>query len=231
MKLSPSGLLVGLHDKLKRTERHWVAVDRALPPAHPLVLLSDVGRGGFQELSERLPGLRAGVDAAELDVKLARADYEERKGELHRWLRDINVWMRASYRWTTWFALVRRVPGRGQSYRHWRRAAILALGMWRKIVANAPELLADGTPRPVKFSDGRTVEQFEAVVQAFEAAWWAINPTEVELKLARGALEQAQAGATALLMAYGHGVRARLGQKGALVRRIPQLWPRRKAKR
>ena len=39
-------------------------------------------------------------------------------------------------------------------------------------------------------------------------------------------LSRAQEEATALLMAYGHGVRARLGDKAALVDSIPQLWPK-----
>jgi hypothetical protein len=231
MRTPPSGLLVGLDDKLKRTERHWVAVDEALPPAHPLVLLSGVSRGGLHELRERLPGLRGAVDAAELDLELARSGYGERKAVLHRWLRDINIWMRASYRWTPWFALVRRVPVRGQSYQHWWEAAINALGIWRGVVAAAPVLLSDGTPRPVVFSDGRTLNQFEEVVREFEAARWAVNPAEVDLELARGALELAQKEGTALLMAYGHGVRARLGPRGQLVRRIPQVWPKHKPKR
>jgi hypothetical protein len=68
-------------------------------------------------------------------------------------------------------------------------------------------------------------------VQAFETAWRAWLRAELELKIARGALRLAQECATALLMAYGHGVRARLGQKRALVRSIPNLWPRHKAKR
>lgn len=40
------------------------------------------------------------------------------------------------------------------------------------------------------------------------------GPSGLALKLARGALARAQVEATDLLMAYGHGVRARLGQRG-----------------
>ncbi len=169
--------------------------------------------------------------AAELNLKLARAAYERHKRQVHRWVRDFNVWMRGNYRGTQWFAAVRRVPGRGQSYQHWWDAAMNALQLWQKVVREPLPPLPGPWRWPVKLGDGRTVEQFEELVKAFEASWWAMISAEVELKVARGALALAQAEATGLLMAYGHGVRARLGQKGALVRAIPQLWPKHRAKK
>ena len=226
MKSPPSGLLVGLHDKLKRIARHWVVVDQALPPAHPLVLLSDVGCGRLDELMDRLRERGQVVRAAEQKLKLARAWYEERKWALHPWLRDINILMRGKHRRTPWFALVKRVPGRGQSYQHWWDAATCALNLWMDLAAATPAPAPGPNPWPRQMCGGRAVEQFEAAVKAFEAARWAINPLEVDLKMARGALEAAQVEATDLLMAYGHGVRARLGQRGALVKKIPQLWPK-----
>ena len=141
------------------------------------------------------------------------------------------MWMRGKYRSTPFFALVRRVPGRGESFGIWRRAANDALGMWKHIVANPPPPFPDGTQWRVTLADGRTVEEFERVVRAFEAAWWALCEPKMDLKLARGALELAQREGAALLMAYGHGVRARLGNRGRLVRAIPQLWPKHRAKR
>jgi len=129
-----------------------------------------------------------------------------------------------------WFALVRRVPGRGQSYQHWWDAVTNALGLWKKLLAVALEPLPGPCAWPWQMSGGRMVGQVEAAVKALEAAWWAMIPAEVELTLAQGALEQAQQEAADLLMAYGHGVRARLGQRGALVRGIPQLWPRHRAR-
>lgn len=84
---------------------------------------------------------------------------------------------------------------------------------------------------PLTLTDGRTVQEFAAVVRVFEAADRAIIAAEVDLEIARGALQRAQAEATGLLMAYGHGVRARLGQKGFLVRTIPQVWPKHRARK
>lgn len=49
--------------------------------------------------------------------------------------------------------------------------------------------------------------------RTFDAAYEAIGEVEVDLKIARGNLRLAQAEATALLMAYGHGVRARFGDE------------------
>ena len=228
--MSQPQLLVGLEAKMARVGKHWVAVDQELPPDYPLVLLSGVAGGGFDELAGRLPELGEAVRAAELDLKLARAGYERRKRAVHQWVRDINGWMRAYYRGTPWFALVRRVPGLGQSYQHWWEAAQEALGMWRRIVADPPAPLPGPWVWPLTCGDGRTVEQFEEVVKAFAAAWWALSAPAVELKLARGGLWRAQGEAAALLMAYGHGVRARLGQRGALVRSIPRLWPKHRSK-
>ena len=167
--------------------------------------------------------MRVAVDAAEVGVTLAWAAYKERKAELCGTSTSV---CGGKYQRTPWFALVRRVPGRGQSYQHWRDAATRALGLWKKLVAATPEPKPEPNSWPNQMSGGRTMKQFEDLVKAFEAAWWAIIPPEVDLQMARGALEVAQAEATDLLMAYGHGVRARLGQRGELVKMIPQLWPK-----
>ena len=108
--MSQPQLLVGLEAKMARVGKHWVAVDQKLPPDYPLVLLSGVAGGGFDELAGRLPGLGEAVRAAELDLKLARAGYERRKRAVHQWVRDINGWMRACYRGTPWCR--RFAPGR-----------------------------------------------------------------------------------------------------------------------
>ena len=215
MKMAQAPLLVALDDKLARVARHWAVVDEALPSAYPLVLLHGVEQAGFVGLSRRLPGLRDGVDAAELNVKLARTAYERRKRVVHEWVR-------ANYRGTDCFTLVGRMPGRGRSCQYWREAARGALEMWELVVTNSPP--GPGV-WPQTLWDGRTVKEFAVVVKSFEEAHVAIIAAEVDLKIARGNLQRAQTEATALLMAYGHGVRARLGDHGALVDSIPQLWP------
>lgn len=129
MSTTHAPLLVGLHQKLARVARHWARVDDALAPAGPLVLLSDVGLEGFEELMDRLPQSRWAVDAAEVGMQTRRSAYELCKREVHRWLRDINVWMRGEYQGTYFYPLVRRVPGRGQSYKHWHQAGLRALSM------------------------------------------------------------------------------------------------------
>ena len=53
-----------------------------------------------------------------------------------------------------------------------------------------------------------------------------IVAAEVGLKLARGNLRLAQIKATTMLMAYGHGLRARFGDKGELIQSMPELWPK-----
>jgi len=228
MKKTSQQLLVGTQEKLARVARHWVAVNSVLPAECPLLLLRGVTLEEVNGLVNGFPALRQQVAAAEAGLKLGRGHYEQRKAVLHRWLRDINIWMRGTYHYTPFFAMVHRVPGRGQGYQHWWNAAIDARAMWRLIVAGAPVLLADGTPRRVQFSDGRTLEQFEEVVEEFEAAWRALYGPKIDLKLARGAVALAHEKGAALLMAYGHGVRARLGNKGRLVRTIPKVWPGRK---
>ena len=92
-------------------------------------------------------------------------------------------------------------------------------------------LKADPLAPPLTLGDDTTVEQFAELVRAFDAAYWAIVDAEVDLKIAHGNLRLAQDEATALLMAYGHGLRARFGDKGELIRSMPELWPRPKAKR
>jgi hypothetical protein len=222
-KPSQPQLLVGLGSKLSRVAGHWAAVNQVLPPNFPLVLLAGVERGGLDELEGRLSALRNGVREAELNLKLARAEYERRKRELHGWLRRINIWMRAYVQGTSWWALRRRVPGRGQSYAIWHDAATDALTMWQGMVQNPPDICIGW---PMNLGHGETLEKFEALVRSFERANGAVAEAEMDLKIARGGLSRAQEEATALLMAYGHGVRARLGDHATMVDTIPQLWPR-----
>lgn len=220
VKVSQPELCVGLDGRMTRVARHWAAVDDLLPAAHPLVLLADETRERFQELAQELPLLQNALLGAAVDLKLAWGVYERHK-------RGMNVWLRASYQGTDVFAARRRVPGGGQSFDHWWKAAQGALLLWRNIETDPP-------PMPPGYDPGtplrRTLAEFEGAVGAFNGAWWVLRAAEVEWKIARGKLGLAQDRATEMLMAYGHGARARLGNKGALLISSPRLWPERVAR-
>lgn len=226
MKTAQPELVVGLDGKLTRVLKHWEAVNRALPVAHPLVLLQGSTREASGRLAAGLPALREVVEEGEMDLAVARGNYEVLKADVHRVLRLFNSWMRGCFQGTSWFPLVRRVPGRGQSYEHWSGAAANALNLWQRIVKAPPDPEVDPLARPLMLGDGTTVTQFAKLVRAFDAAYEAIGDAEVDLKVARGNLGLAQDEATALLMAFGHGLRARFGDKGELIRSMPQLWPK-----
>jgi hypothetical protein len=196
------------------------------PAAHPLVLLESMTREASQKLAAGLPALREVVEEREMDLTVARGNYEVLKADVHRVLRLFNSWMRGCFQGTSWFPLVLRVPGRGQSYAHWSDAATNALSIWQRIVKAPPDPEVDPRARPLTLGDGTTVKQFAALVRAFDAAHETIGDAEVDLKIARGNLRLAQAEATALLMAYGHGLRARFGDKGELIQSMPELWPK-----
>ena len=61
--MTQAPLLVGLDGKMARVSAHWAAVDEALPPKCPLLLLSGVDEEAFDGLRERLPELRGRVAA------------------------------------------------------------------------------------------------------------------------------------------------------------------------
>ena len=222
MKMQQAPLLVGLDGKMARVSGHWAVVDEALPPQCPLLLLSGVDGEGFERRRLEFPALRKRVIAQEQAVKLVRASYEKRKGDVHGWVVDINRWVRVLLKGTEWASLARPVPVRGRSYGKWHRAASDALGSWRMMEVDPPDVVVNW---PMNFRPDCTVEKFAEVVRAFGVSHLKLSKAELHLKMARGALRRAQEQAAALLMAYGHGVRARLGQKGALVRSIPKLWP------
>ena len=226
MKTAQPELVVGLNEKLTRVLAHWKTVDRKLPVAHPLVLLESMTREASQKLAAGLSALREVVEEGEMDLAVARGNYEVLKADMHRVLRLFNSWMRGCFQGTSWFPLLRRVPGRGQSYEHWSGAATNALNLWQRIVKAPPDPEVDPLARPLMLGDGTTVTQFAKLVRAFDAAYEAIGDAEVDLKIGRGDLRLAQAEATALLMAYGHGLRARFGDKGELIRSLPELWPK-----
>lgn len=226
MKTAQPELVVGLNEKLTRVLAHWKTVDRKLPAAHPLVLLESMTREASQKLAAGLSALREVVEEGEIDLAVARGNYEVLKADVHRVLRLFNSWMRGCFQGTSWFPLVQRVPGRGQSYEHWSGAATNALNLWQRIVKAPPDPDVNPLARPLMLGDGTTVTQFAKLVRAFDAAYEAIGDAEVDLKIGRGDLRLAQAEATALLMAYGHGLRARFGDEGELIRSMPELWPK-----
>ena len=226
MKTAQPELVVGLDEKLTRVLTHWKAVDRGLPAAHPLVLLESTTREASQKLATGLPALREVVEEREMDLAVARGNYGALKADMHRVLRLFNSWMRGCFQGTSWFPLVRRVPGRGQSYGHWSGAATNALNLWQRIVKAPPDPEVDPLARPLTLGDGTTVKEFAKLVRAFDVAYGAIGDAEVDLKIARGDLWLAQDEATALLMAYGHGLRARFGDHAELIRSMPVLWPK-----
>ena len=223
MKKAQAELVVGLDRKLTRVFTHWEAVDRKLPAAHPLVLLEDLTRAAAQSLVADLPGLRAVVQEQETVFAIARGNYKVLKKQVHEALRLFNCFMRG-YRWTVWFGMVQRVPGRGQSYGRWSRAASRSQTLWEEMVKAGVQ--ADPQAPLLTLGDDSTVEQFAELVRRFDAAYWAIVAAEVGLRLARGNLRLAQIKATTMLMAYGHGLRARFGDKGELIKSMPELWPK-----
>ena len=222
MKMEQPQLLVRLDDKMRRVNRHWATVDQQLSPEWPLALLHGVVREDFDGLITAMPGLRGGVTAAEVGVKLARGKYERLKRELHGWVGWFNGCLR---RWhgTGLDSTVRRLPGLGRSYGHWSKAALHVSTMWEEAEKNPPDAPGNW---PIEYQCGGTLQDFDELARAFDAAHWSIVAAEVNLKIVRGNLRVVQRQATALLMAYRHGVLARLGQRGALVRGIPQLWPK-----
>ena len=215
-------LLVKLEDKMRRVNRHWATVDQQLPLEWPLALLRGVVREDFDGLLAALPGLRDGVNAAEVRMKITRGEYERLKRALHGWVGWFNRCLR---RWhgTGLASTVRRLPGLGRSFGHWSKAALHVSTMWEDAEKNPPDAPGNW---PIEYPCGGTRQDFDELVRAFDAAYWSIVHVEVKLKIARGNLRVAQRQATDLLMAYGHGVQARVGQRGELVRSIPQLWPK-----
>jgi len=222
MKMEQPQLLVRLEDKMRRVARHWAVVDDKLPPEYPLLLLSGVVREGFDELLASLPGLRDRVGATEVNLKIVRGNYERLKRELHGWVGWFNGCLR-QWHGSGLACMVRRLPGLGRSFRHWWKAALHVSTVWELAEKNPPDA---SWCWPIEYPRGGTLPDFAKLGRAFDTAYRSINKAEVDLKVARGNLQVAQQQATALLMAYGHGVRARLGQSGELVRSIPKLWPK-----
>jgi hypothetical protein len=125
---------------------------------------------------------------------------------------------------TAWTVLIGLVPGLGQRYQYWVTGAHDARAMWELMERNPPDISLGW---PMEFREDCSLANYTAAVQAFEQSWAALRRAELHLKIARGALAKAQDEATACLMAYGHGVRARLLNNQAMLKSIPQLWPRR----
>lgn len=221
-------LLVGLDDKMSAVLQHWAVVNAALPPAQPLVLLADVERAGFAELRGAIRDLRGEVRSREMDVKLARGAYEKQKRVLRTWMRRFYLYMRAYFQRMPWCVLRGEVPGLGQSFDHWWKGAHQARAAW-KMLENKVPMPCLGMP--IDFQPDCSLANFTAVIRAFDDAHEALVDAELDLKIARGALDLVQGRVTSCLMAYGHGVRARLLDNEFVLDSVPRLWPRRKRAR
>ena len=219
---------MGLQEKMQRVNRHWAAVDDRSLPERRLLLLQGVNQEAFEQLMERLPLRRMEFVRREWKVKLARARYVRRKEELHEWLWLIKACTRAGMSGTSWPRLLPRLPGLGQSFQYWLDTGLMALATWESMLEDSPPNEGNW---PFTTPDGRTVKMFAQFMAAFELAFWAVRRREIRAGLARNRLGREQEQATALLMAYGHGVRGWLGTKDRLSRNIPKLWPAKKKRR
>ena len=221
MKPSQPELLVDLQGKLRRVVMHWALVDEALPPAFPLLLLEDVNRAAAEQLAKDLPVQEEKVQAAECPVTLAWTRYHRSKSVVHQWVLSINRWLRAEYRGTAWIESLQPVPTSAQAFEHWQTAARNTLVLWQDIVETPP---AERGDRPTTLDDGRTVEDFSKVLDDFIAANENIINAEFHLRRAQTVMRLKQDKVAAVLMAYGHGVRARLKRGDELLSSIPGVW-------
>lgn len=201
--------------------RHWNAVETVALAPGALVVLEGVRLEGLRELRALLDQEPVGVDSALAGLRLARGDWRDRCRGMHAAMKWFNGEVRADFPETAWVRCLARLPTPGDGFDAFVPPLRASARLWRSIESAHGRALVSrvlGVP-----AYGRA--EFVADLEALEAADEAMVDAELELRLARAMRELLEERAVAVMKAYGHAVKGRLGDEGPLVESIPQLWP------
>jgi hypothetical protein len=200
---------------------HWAVVESVNPAFGPLIVLGDVARSDLAAMRTALDEKAGTLGDAETDLTLARSQERALRKPLAEMMRVFNLKVRGDFPGTPWEDALAQVTGPAVAAGRLLDPLRRTLHIWRSIDAALP---APGFVLPMAKWDA-TSGDFAAGFDAWEAATNAVIDAEMDATLAR--LEQLARAkrAVAVMKAYGHGVKARLGDGPELVKSIPQLWP------
>jgi hypothetical protein len=195
------------------TISHWALVNAALPPSHPLVLLTDLTLDGLRQLDAGLEPLRAQAGALRAGVGLLRGELRERQAHLREVGLFFNAVLRSSMPRARWLRLVQPVPQPGCDRYDALLGAVRVRVFWARLEAAPPP----GWPGPPRLRDGTGLAEFAAEVLVLQA--------EVDLHVAEVAVEWTREQLAAAVLKYPAAVRSRLPAGHRWLASVPKPWP------
>jgi hypothetical protein len=201
--------------------QHWEAVEEATPELGQLIVYYNTTRAGLDALREGIVAAPEAVAQTAGLIKLAREQEIDARRALLRMMKRFNMQVRADFADTLWERMLKLVPLADASFGNFLKPVRATHCLWVLLERETPGLrltiLGDG---------GRAgIEVYAAALQALEDAHDAVIDAGVDAALARAEQDILAERALAVMKAYGHGVKARLGDEHRLAGSLPQLWP------
>jgi hypothetical protein len=201
---------------------HWEMLDRLVAPQSPLVVLEDLPRAGLVALREALLAVPAAVDAAVLEEKLVRGREREMRPHLAFIMKRFNRMVRGNFPGTRFERLLQGMPGMEVAFFDFAVPVHVTQWLWARI-----EEASDGGGFRLLTERGEWIGSAELALDlaAFIAAHMDTVTAQTMADLARADRDILQERAVAVMKAYGHAVKARVGDGSRLAASLPQLWP------
>lgn len=187
----------------------------------PLIVLGNLGLGDLMALRETLASDPVDVTAAYTGERLAAQALKPLRVALREGMRRFHLWVRSEFAGTKWERLLVHLPPLEAGSDRFRPPVRITLVLWELLEEAKPD-----EPFPQMFgASPYSRAHFAGEFEQFEAALDAHTDARFELELARVGWEMLEERAVAVMKAYGHAVKARLGDGARLTASLPQLWP------
>jgi hypothetical protein len=187
----------------------------------PLIVLGNCGIGDLIALRETLAWGPVDVTAAHAGERLAAQALKPLRAALREGMRRFHLWVRSEFAGTKWERLLVHIPPLLAGIDRFRPPVRSTLVHWELLEEARPDVPFPQIRGMPPYSRAHFAEEFEQ----FEAALDAHTDAKSDLLLARVEWQMLEERAVAVMKAYGHAVKARLGDGARLTASLPQLWP------
>jgi hypothetical protein len=200
---------------------HWTDANAELPALQPLLLSDGTDLASFSTARTVLLSMRDELEAADLDVQLARGAMNLAKGPLLAKLNLFNTLVRGAMGTSVYARALPLVPGIGDGQQGFSQPMVQAMKLWAKINAAPPA----GVTAPVVLVDGTTQAVFAAAVEALAELYGDVVGAEQEFALALARRNDVQDEIYRSMKLYRETVPTRFMPDSPLLASLPALSP------
>lgn len=200
---------------------HWKLVERKRGDSGPVIVLENCGIGDLTALRETLASDPVGVTTAHAAERLAAQALQPLRVALREGMRRFHLWVRSEFAETKWERTLVHIPPLLAGIDRFRDPMRRTLCQWERLEEARPDAPFPQVFQAAPYSRALFAEEFAQ----FEAARDAHTDATFDLLLARVEWQMLEERAVAVMKAYGHAVKAHLGDGARLTASLPQLWP------